>query len=351
MSQDKPVSKLGEAAATLVSKVAPSAAATPLSLLRMGSDALANYIEQRNHRRYEEFCRSAYAGDVFPENAENLSADEFVSMLRACLADVEDEKSALYGRLASSIATGAVPHAYRHPLMVALSALTFAQMDRLRRAWVAGHHELIPHVGAGSKTQSEVFGGGGLMDEWDEENLTARSMIKDKSLTKLGERLVVACFSGEERTPSAIGERAWASRSHLPLVTYEMQSRSVVRLATLIASAARNRGIKCSPLASPPSQDVVNRLSFNMLPCLVILVDEDAPRALEKLSLFERMLGRGAALVVAFSTSLDSRLLASAPQAIAMVAKGNNEQAAEAVIAQVVRLVQEAGALPKTSDA
>jgi hypothetical protein len=337
----KPELKLAKAAAGLVAHIVAPAATTAFSLLKKGPDALADYIEQRTQRRYEEFCRSAYEGTVFPENGENLTTDELMTMLRGCLADLEDQKSILYGRLASAIATGTVPSPYKHPLMVTLVALTFAQMERLRRAWVTGRYELIPRIGAGSQQPSEVFKGDGLMDEWDTATLAGHSMIKDGSLTKLGEHLVTACYTKGERTPGAIGEREWIRGGKLPIVSYEMESKAVLSAASAIESAARNHGMKCTPLAAPPDQNHADTLWFNMFPSVVIVVDRDGSRLIEKLHLFKQPLSRGVRPIVVFTKERNTAVMRAIPDAVAIEMAVAGDLYTELVMDQVLEVVRE----------
>lgn len=341
-SQKKPEVELLKAGVSLAAQVVAPKVVTAFSLLQKGTASLAKYMEETTQRRYEEFCRSAYEGTVFPENGENLTADELASMLRACLADLEDEKAALYGRLASAIAVGVVPHPYRHPLMVTLRELTFAQMDRLRRAWVAGRYPLIPNSGAGSKVPAEFLQkGGGLMDEWDSETLAGRSMIKDGRPTKLGEHLVTSCFTKEERTPEAIGERAWLSDQRIPIVSYELDSSSICSIAAAVSNEARNYGLKCTPASAPPDQNHSKMLWFNMLPCFVILAEGAQHRLLEKFHLFKPLMDRGIRPVLVFLGTRDAALEQAFPKAaiVEVVTEGSNMAAT--IMEKVVEILSE----------
>jgi hypothetical protein len=342
-SQKKPEVELVKAGVNLAAQVVAPKVVTAFSLLHRGAASLANYMEDRTQRRYEEFCRSAYEGTVFPENGENLTADELASMLRACLADLEDEKATLYGRLASAIAVGAVPHPYRHPLMVTLRELTFAQMDRLRRAWVAGRYPLIPHSGAGSKTPAEFLqSGGGLMDEWDSETLAGRSMVKDGHVTRLGEHLVTACFTKEERAPEAIGERTWLSEHRIPIVSYELDSESVCSMAAAVANEARNYGLKCTPASAPPDQEHSKMLWFNMLPCFLILVEGAQHRLIERLHLFKPPMDRGIRPVLVLLGARDAALEHAFPNAAIVQADTEGPNTAAIVMEKIVEVLSEA---------
>ncbi|HET6552209.1 MAG TPA: hypothetical protein VFG49_01615 [Dyella sp.] len=221
--EQSPFGELVKAAAGIAVQAIAPGAASALSLLKKGPDALAKYLADSNQRRYDEFCRAAYEGEVLPENAEAMTASELISMLRACTADIEDQKAPLYGRLASAIATGKVSSEFRYPLMSSVTTLTFAQLDRLRRVWVASNYALIPSQGSGSKRVPDVFAGKHL-DDWDLQTPMSHAMFNGKTITLLGKQLVTACFAESERTPEAIGERAWLSDLFLPIVLMCIQN-------------------------------------------------------------------------------------------------------------------------------
>src|ERR1700761_8077875 len=142
-----PMKSSGIEVAKIASSIASEAVASAvpfLGLLKKGVEGVVELLERQNEDRREEFIRGAYEGRVFPENAEGLTAEDLVGMFRVCLADFENEKAALYGRLAGAIAVGDVAREHRHPLMLSLTQLTYAQVDRLRKSYIATKYPLMP---------------------------------------------------------------------------------------------------------------------------------------------------------------------------------------------------------------
>jgi hypothetical protein len=309
---------------------------TAFSLLQKGADALANYVSEANGRRYEEFCRAAFEGNIFPENGADLTAGHLISMLRACTADIENEKASLYGHLASAFATNRVPEPYRHPLMSALSALTYSQVDRLRRVWVATQYRLIPARGPGQRRPREFLEGThSVIDGWDTEALMARSMAKEGSITKLGEYLVLACFGAAELTPKAIGERAWASNLHLPIVSFELASDAVLALASELGDAARQLCIQTSGVFAPRDQQAADGAWFGAHGCTVVLVDLSGAELAERRQVFSKMLDRGHHLVIAFLGQKDEQVLQAFPSAVIVELKPSDIDRADRIMARV----------------
>jgi hypothetical protein len=172
----------------------------PLELLSKGPKALAAWMEKRTEQRYEEFTRAALEGVVFPENAESMTPDDFLAMVRALELDIEAEKATVYGRLASSIATGKVKGHLKRHFIKFLSELSFGQVDLLRMAWIAKRFDVYPGTGGGRREPKEFLG-------------------TDLSLT--GNQFVEACFRSDKLKPSSVGFRLWA-KGIVHLVCNEM---------------------------------------------------------------------------------------------------------------------------------
>ena len=211
-------------------------------LLKQGASAVAECYRAQTERRYEEFVEAALEGEVFPENAEDMSAEELMGMLRLCMADIEQQKARLYGRLAKAIAQNKVPAEFRHPLMMALSTITLRQAERMKQAWIAERHTLAPAQGIGSKTPAAFLGSeGSVLDRRDHAALVAQSLVEGEHPTSLGSHLVEACFLREELTPEAIGEQVWLPDT-LALVSYDLDQPDVQGFAHTLATVARGRG-------------------------------------------------------------------------------------------------------------
>jgi hypothetical protein len=299
---------------SLAVDAAAPAIGSAFSVLRRGPDALLAWMKARDQRRYEEFCRAAYDGEVEPDNAEDLTAEELLTMLRACLADLEDEKAVLYGRLASAIAHGRVVKPYRYPLMASLTAMTHAQATRLRKGLIAGKHHLIPHMGAGRRSQNDFLGGDGLVDMWDADKLASLSMVKEGNITKLAHHLVLSCFSEAELEPESIGERAWVSEFAVDMITYEMGTPSIGNLVSHLDRVSRELGLKLAPLAQVFDQRRA-QMFMGRMPCLLILVAEESGRLLEHAAVVRSIIGRRYTPVIATQTTPTSALVEAFPDA------------------------------------
>lgn len=241
-------------------------------LLEQGASALADFNEQRTEARYEEFCRTAFEGKVFPENADNMSADELMGMLRLCLADIEQAKAGLYGRLACSIASKRVADHLRHPLMVVLAELTLAQVQRLRGAWMAREFKLIPKDGPQWKSTSEFLGTHeGETAHWDLQAFARYALVDKEVLTSLASALVEACFLPSELIPQAIGEQAWLE-GHLPVISEDLGNEGVVSFSRGLKIVARERGLRIGDLHAPKDVNAAKGIWINAVPAFVIVV-------------------------------------------------------------------------------
>lgn len=125
----------------------------PFALLSKGPKFIAAWLAKRTEERYREFTRAALEGQVFPENAEAMTSEDFLAMLRALEMDIEAEKATVYGRLACSIATGKTAGHLKRHFIKALSDLSFGQVDLLRRALITERHHVFPGTGGVTLTQ------------------------------------------------------------------------------------------------------------------------------------------------------------------------------------------------------
>ena len=192
----KDVTKLGELS-------------SPLELLSKGPKALAAWMEKRTQKRYEEFARSALEGGVFPENAEAMTPEDFLAMVRALELDIEAEKATVYGRLACSIATGKVNGHLKRHFIKFLSELSFGQVDLLRMAWIAKRFDVYPGTGGGRREPKE-FLGADSKTSINRLTFERMGMLDEKDLSLTGNQFVEACFRPDELEPSSVGFRLWA---------------------------------------------------------------------------------------------------------------------------------------------
>lgn len=308
---------LGKSVLAVAGTVMPSGLGA-LGLLAKGVDALADALKANDQRRYEAFCRRALEGMVCVENGENLTADELIEMLKACLADIEAEKASVYGQLASAIATNNVLKQLRFPLMTTLAALTLGQIQKLRKAYIAHAYELICPDGMGFRREARLYLIGDTpADSWDVDRLTSLLVVKGHSLTTLGKQLVEACFRNDELQPTSIGERTWNGAVELDVLGFH---RPRPRQATLaygphpLVAMARDQGRRVNhvELERGAKTNVPNRLGF---PCFVLLVDNDTPHILKRRSFVETWIAEGKTPIVASHGQIEAALREAFPSA------------------------------------
>ncbi len=190
----------------------------PFALLSKGPKFIAAWLAERTEERYREFTRAALEGQVFPENAEAMTSEDFLAMLRALELDIEAEKATVYGRLACSIATGKTAGHLKRQFIKALSDLSFGQVDLLRRAWIAERHDVFPGTGGGNLDPKE-FLGLRSKSSINRQTFERWGLIEEKGLSLAGRRFVEACFTSEELVPSSVGRSRQSNQQlHLRLL-------------------------------------------------------------------------------------------------------------------------------------
>ena len=218
-----------------------------LRLLKSGSKAIADWLDRRTERRYEEFIATALEGQVFEENADAMTPDDLFAILRALELDIEAEKTRLYGCLACAIATGRVTGDHKRHFIRALHELSAAQVQQLRRAWIASKFELRPPIGSGQKEEEE-FLTGTSSDAISEAAFAQFAFAGEGKLRGLGRNFVEACFTAEELTPASVGERPWAA-GHIQIICNEMADPTCSMFIELLSRIGHRRAIKVLNMA------------------------------------------------------------------------------------------------------
>lgn len=315
MNEDK--ASLGKSMLTMAGAILPKGIGS-LGLLAKGADALADALKSREQRYYEDFCKQAYEGMVLVENGEDLTEDEFLEMLKLCLADIEAEKAGLYGRLASAIATQRVHKELRFALMSSLSGLTYAQVQKMRRVYIARVHELIDPDGMAFRRDPSSF----LLsktpgDRWDIERMTSLLVLKGSSLTELGNALIVACFKDDELLPGSIGERTWKGSDALDVLGFHKARWRKEELPDgpdPLVALARDHGrrVRHIDLSSPREDDTPNPLGF---PCFVLMVDASTKDIMKRRDVIQAWVDARKTPVIASSEPIDAVLRDAFPTA------------------------------------
>lgn len=265
---------------------------SPLELLSKGSKAVAAWMEMRAERRYEEFIRAALDGDTFPENAEAMTPEDFLAMLRALELDIEAEKATVYGRLACSIATGKVKGDLKRHFIRSLSDLSFGQVNLLRMAWIAKRFDVYPGAGGGRREPKEFLE---LDSKTSINRLTFErlGMLNQNGLSLTGDQLVEACFRSDELAPVSVGFRLWAN-GLVHTVCNEIGSRRCDVFVHELSEACHREAIR------NPTTAALRGRSLRVMapgPVMVVLLVENPRRLIEEWTAVENTI-RGAAKVL-----------------------------------------------------
>lgn len=242
---------------------------SPFSLLSKGPKILAAWLDNRREERYQEFVRAALEGDAFPENAEAMTSEDFLAMLRALEMDIEAEKVTVYGRLACSIATAKTAGHLKRQFIRALSDLSFGQVDLLRRAFIAERYAVFPGTGGGNVDPKE-FLGLRSKSSINRQAFERWSMLEEKGLSPTGRRFVEACFNGDELQPSTVGFREWA-KGRIHIVCNEMEIPACTDFLTQLDDEGHREAIHVHNSAAVRGRS--NRLMSSGRVMVVLLTD------------------------------------------------------------------------------
>lgn len=268
----------------------------PLELLSKGPKALVAWMEKRTEQRYEEFTRAALEGGVFPENAEAMTPEDFLAMVRALELDIEAEKATVYGRLAYSIATGKVAGHLKRHFIKSLSDLSFGQVDLLRMAWVAKRFDVFPGTGGGRRDPKEFL-------EADSKNSINRltferlGFLDERELSSTGNQFVEACFRPDELRPSSVGFRLWA-KGIVHLVCNELGTPECDPFLHKLSEGCHREAIRNPKTAALRGRSTrIMRLG----PVMVVLLAENPQTLLAEWTAVEEVM-RGAAKILIATT-------------------------------------------------
>ena len=274
----------------------------PFALLSKGPKFIAAWLAKRTEERYREFTRAALEGQVFPENAEAMTSEDFLAMLRALEMDIEAEKAIVYGRLACSIATGKTAGHLKRHFIKALSDLSFGQVDLLRRALITERHHVFPGTGGGNRDPKEFLG---LQSKSSINRQTFErwELIEEKGLSLAGRRFVEACFTSEELVPSSVGFQEWAE-GRIHIVCNEMDTASCCDFLLKLDAEGHREAIHVHNSAAFRGRS--NRL-LTSGPVMVVLLTDKPQRLADEWTTVEDAI-RGQALVVVTTTDPNAPL-------------------------------------------
>lgn len=214
--------------------------------LQILSKQAAIQMERRTEKRYEEFIKNVFEGEVTPEVTQHLTADDYTALLSGCMNDMENEKAKYYGRLAAAIGRGEIKGNSRRFMIITLSQLSEIQLQMLRKSFIASQFSLRPSQGSGQLDAIQILQISDPIQNHEYNDLVSRSLYDTDKLSDLAKDLVKACFDPQELQPAAIGHLEWYPR----IVDIIFDSNKTDLVFSLIdacwASAIRstNRGIQ-----------------------------------------------------------------------------------------------------------
>lgn len=266
---------------------------SPLALIAKGPEALNRWLEKRNTTRYEEFVRAALDGDVLPESADAMTAEDLLAMLRALDQDIEAEKATLYGRLACAIAKGRVDHDLKRHFIKGLSELSCSQVELLRKALIAERYEVLPGQGSGN-LDPNAFLGVGSSNSIDRLTFERWGMLDGQGMSPLGRQFVDVCFTAEELVPEAVGFKVWA-RGMIHLACNEFESAGCNLFLNRLSEEAHRSGVRVQKSAA--RQGKSNR-PLHSGGIMVVVVTDDPDRLIRDQETVEHaLLGRAQKVV------------------------------------------------------
>lgn len=125
--------------------------------LQILSKQAAIQMERRTEKRYEEFIKNVFEGEVTPEVTQHLTADDYTALLSGCMNDMENEKAKYYGRLAAAIGRGEIKGNSRRFMIITLSQLSEIQLQMLRKSFIASQFSLRPSQGSGQLDAIQIL--------------------------------------------------------------------------------------------------------------------------------------------------------------------------------------------------
>lgn len=236
--------------------------------------------------RLDDFYKELLTVDkkMDEQAAKALMIDkDFHALLRACVTDIESEKSKVYANLARGIATGAVLKEWRRHFILSLQELSAQELECLRGALIALKNNLIP-------TRGPLMGQDHFLTVKPRQeatpkavwisNLVSRGLVEDGKLTQVGEAFTRACFHAEELTPSSMGYRAWSNIS-ASIISYEISTPVVDKLSEAIQFSFRNDCIKSNIFAVTRSNssrmNTINTMAVLLVKNRLQFIEENMP--------------------------------------------------------------------------
>lgn len=134
-----------------------------------------------------------------------LDSCNYPALFEACLSDIEQEKSSLYGHLTKMIARNNVPRDMRRHFILKLKEMTWEQLDLLARTHVINSHKIMSTDGSSELNPAAIlesadpFSANGINIHY----LIQNNFLANRTITKLGTQFIQSCFPADLRTPGS----------------------------------------------------------------------------------------------------------------------------------------------------
>lgn len=303
-------------------------------MIQLLSESVSDQIEARNEERYREFIHQLFGGNVEPAVTEFLTIDDYHALLSGCLSDIEKEKSGLYGALTRSIGLGRVDEKYKRFLIVALSQLSFQQVEMLRNAWIAKKFPLMPVSGSGNIGQEYFLKPSqeDLIGRINCEALSSRQLISEAKLTSLGDELVLSCYREHDLTVEAIGAKSWIAG----VIDIVFSDDIGCKFSTALAKEAFANSIKSNSHSSMIWERT--KAQPNKVLAYAVIVGDSAEPLIENIAICTRRIGESNAVLV-FLGPVCKEVVRRFPCATVIDGEGSSHfNVAERVVAAVKEL-------------
>lgn len=272
------------------------------SFAKLGASFIRDYINQRSEKKAYEFHHQllldSNRNTEYKLNNASIDTADYHALLSACLADIEEEKSALYGHLAKAIATNNVKQEYKRFFITKLKESTWDQLDLLANAHVITKHNIMPRQGNWKHNTDELLkninpiSARGLNSNFLHQN----RFLHDDKISSLGKSFIEACFPQDLLTPSAFGYSEWLGANYTMITL--AQSGPAYAGSQIIADHYRKQRIQGH---TGLLEGILNR-EILMLPATFIIVGYENGKKLEphQLRNLEAYIGRKTALQVIY---------------------------------------------------
>lgn len=243
------VLKLGEILQGLVPE--PVAAVSVGVGLAMVSE-LRDWIRNRDERRIREFHTALLNSEVDPSGElsteGSIETADFHALLAACLADIEEEKTAAYANLTRAIALGKVSKQHRRHFVFSLKDITWDYLDYLKRIYVVSENLVMPPEGIGNVNAEDLLTSysAGSIEQLAVAYLSAKSLVDGVQISALGKAFVEACSAGDDLAPYAFGYDVWSGTT-CQIVFLGSASDNGLSIIMPIEKRMRRLGIKSAP--------------------------------------------------------------------------------------------------------